>query len=96
MLPSSFNVEECKADFRFGRDEFINDISRSALCSSSCDTLLLKQPSFKSKVTLCDRLFTCTAPKLWNALPFELRDSKSLHIFKSKLKTHLFLLAFLS
>ena len=62
---------------------------------SSCDTLLLKQPSFKSKVTLGDRLFTCAAPKLWNALPFEVRDSKSFDIFKSKLKTHLFRLAFL-
>ena len=41
---------------------------------SSCDTPLLKQPSFKSKVTLGDRSFTCTAPKLWNALPFEVRD----------------------
>ena len=30
-----------------------------------------------------------------NALPFEVRDSKSLDIFKSKLKTHLFRLAFL-
>ena len=62
---------------------------------SSCDTLLLKQPSFKSKVTLCDRSFTCAAPKLWNALPFEVRDSKLLDVFKSKLKTHLFRLAFL-
>ena len=62
---------------------------------SSCDNLLLKQPSFKSKATLGDRSFTCAAPKLWNALPFEARDSKSLDIFKSKLKTHLFLLAFL-
>ena len=60
----------------------------------SCDTLLLKQPSFKSKVTLGDRSFTCAAPKLWNALPFKVRDSKS-DIFKSKLKTHLFHLAFL-
>lgn len=63
---------------------------------SSCDTLLLKQPSFKSKVTLGDRSFTCAVTKLWNALPFEVRDSKSLDIFKSKLKTHLFRLAFLS
>ena len=62
---------------------------------SSCDTLLLKQPSFKSKVTLGDRSFTCAAPKLWNALPFEVRDSKSLDVFKSKLKTHNFRLAFL-
>jgi len=62
---------------------------------SSCDTLLLKQPSFKSKVTLGDRSFTCAAPKLWNALPFEVGDPKSMDIFKSRSKTHLFRLAFL-
>ena len=60
------------------------------------DTFLLKQPAFISKATLGDRSFTWAAPKLWNALPFEVRDSKSLDIFKSKLKTHLFRLAFLS
>ena len=63
---------------------------------SSCDTLLLKQPEFKCKVTLGDRSFTCATPKLRNALPFEVRNSKSLDIFKSKLKTHLFRLAILS
>ena len=30
------------------------------------------------------------APKLWNALPRELRDIPYLHNFKSHLKTHLF------
>ena len=62
----------------------------------SSDTLLLKQPAFISKATLGDRSFTWAALKLWNALPFEVRDSKSLYIFKSKLQTHLFRLAFLS
>ena len=50
---------------------------------SSCDNLLLKQPSIKSKVTLGESSFTCAAPRLWNALPFEARDSKSLDSFKS-------------
>ena len=62
----------------------------------STDTLLLKQPGFKSKATLGERSFTWAVPKLWNALPFEVRDSKSTDTFKSKLKTHLFRLAFLS
>ena len=60
----------------------------------SSDTLLLKQPAFISKAALGDRSFTWAAPKLWNVLPFEVRDSKSLDILKSKLKTHLFALAF--
>ena len=51
---------------------------------SSCENLLLGKSSFKSYLTLGDRSFTCAAPKLWNTLPFEARDSKSLDIFKSK------------
>ena len=62
----------------------------------SRDTLLLKQPTFIAKVTLNDRSFTCAAPKLWNALPFEVRHAKSLDIFKTKSKSHPFYLAFLS
>ena len=62
----------------------------------SSDTLSLKQSSFISKATLGDRSFTWVASKLWNALPIEVRDSKTLDIFRSKLKTHLFRLAFLS
>jgi len=34
------------------------------------------------------------APKLWNALPAELRSISSLSAFKSSLKTQLFKLAF--
>ena len=55
----------------------------------SSDTFLVKQPGFISKATLGDRSFTCG-----NALPFEVRNSKSLDIFKSKLKAHLYHLAF--
>ena len=50
---------------------------------SSCDSLLLQQPSIKSKVTLGESSFTCAAPRLWNALPCEARDSKLLDSFKS-------------
>ena len=46
----------------------------------SSDTLSLKPPSFISKATLGDGSFTWVASKLWNALPFEVRDSKSLDI----------------
>ena len=62
----------------------------------SSDTPLLKQPAFISKATLGDRSLTWAAPKLWNALPFEVRNCKSLDIFKSKVKTHLSRLAVLS
>ena len=37
-----------------------------------------------------NRAFSLAAPMLWNALPAEIRAAKSIAIFKSKLKTHLF------
>ena len=57
---------------------------------NSSDNLLLSYPRFKSKATLGDRSFTCAAPKLWNALPFDIRSASTVSIFKAKLKTHLF------
>ena len=63
---------------------------------NSSDNLLLSYPRFKSKATLGDRSFTCAAPKLWNALPFDIRSASTVSIFKAKLKTHLFRHAFLS
>ena len=63
---------------------------------NSSDKLLLSYPRFKSKATLGDRSFTCASPKLWNALPFDIRSARSVSIFKAKLKTQLFRHAFLS
>ena len=42
-----------------------------------------------------DRALSVAGPKLWNALPRELRFCESLDSFKSKLKTHLFNEAFI-
>ena len=63
---------------------------------NSSDNLLPSYPRFKSKATLGDRSFTCAAPKLWNALPFDIRSASTVSIFKAKLKTHLFCHALLS
>ncbi|CAH3023361.1 unnamed protein product [Porites evermanni] len=57
---------------------------------SRLDNLLLSYPRFKSKATLGDHSFTCAAPKLWNALPFDIRSASTVSIFKAELKTHLF------
>ena len=38
-----------------------------------------------------DRAFANVAPKLWNTLPLEIRQSSSVEIFKKKLKHHLFM-----
>ena len=61
---------------------------------SSNDTLLLKMPSCKTKVTLGDRAFSCAAPKIWNNLPLSIRKSQSVTSFKTKLKIHLFVQSF--
>ena len=59
---------------------------------SSQDPTLLSHPSRKSRPTLGDRAFLNAAPNLWNNLPPCIRQSSSLNLFKSKLKTHLFIL----
>ena len=48
-----------------------------------------------STTTYGDRAFSIAAPKLWNSLPVNLRETISIHFFKSKVKTHLFQEAFL-
>ena len=68
--------------------------SHSHNLRSSNDTLLLKMPTCKTKVTLGDRAFSCAAPKIWNNLPLSIRKSQSVTSFKTKLKTHLFVQAF--
>ena len=40
--------------------------------------------------TYGDRSFSSAAPKLWNALPSGIKDSKTLEVFKKSVKTHLF------
>ncbi|PFX29714.1 putative RNA-directed DNA polymerase from transposon X-element [Stylophora pistillata] len=59
----------------------------------SCDQGLLKVPRTNFK-TFGDRAFARSGPFLWNELPLEIRNSPSVTIFKSKLKTHLFKLAY--
>lgn len=55
---------------------------------------LLTPASVKFKVTLGDRAFKSSAPKLWNSLPLSIRNIQSLNKFKAQIKTYLFKLAF--
>ena len=55
----------------------------------SADQLLLEQPTHKLKL-IGLRAFSVCAPYLWNPLPFEIKSSASVSIFKAKLKTYLF------
>jgi hypothetical protein len=59
---------------------------------SNSDTTKLYLPFVKLETAR--RSFSYAAPYTWNALPKELRELSSIDVFKSKLKTHLFLNAF--
>ena len=50
---------------------------------------LLIQPTCKTK-TYGDRAFFVCAPKIWNTVPLEIRQSSAVVLFKKKLKTFLF------
>ena len=54
---------------------------------------LLATTTYNNK-TYGGRAFSNCAPKLWNDLPLDIRQSSSLETFKNKLKTHLFKLAY--
>ena len=53
---------------------------------------LLLQPynAIKTKKTLGDRAFQVASPGLWNGLPNDIRSAKTMDVFKSLVKTHLF------
>ena len=55
----------------------------------SASKQLLSVPRYKLK-TYGHRAFSVAAPTLWNSLPLDIRNSGSINIFKSNLKTHLF------
>ena len=67
-------------------------MGRYALRSNN--ELLLKSPPCKTYTTLGDRAFMASGPKLWNALPVEIRYTNTVDRFKRLLKSHYFRLAF--
>ena len=68
--------------------------SSSAYSLRSNDTLFLDRPSEAMRPTLGARSFYAAAPALWNSLPADIREIKSISLFKKCLKTHLFKVAF--
>ena len=54
---------------------------------------LLEVPNVRLK-SYGDRAFSVAAPKLWNEIPSVIKFSPSVDVFKSRLKTYLFRLAF--
>ncbi|XP_043934439.1 uncharacterized protein LOC122807592 [Protopterus annectens] len=62
-----------------------------ALCSEDLSLLVVPRSRLKTRG---DRAFAVAAPKLWNELPLYIRQSSSVAVFKSKLKTYFYDLAF--
>ena len=52
----------------------------------------LLHPGPRSKRNYGHSSFVAAAPRLWNKLPLEIREAKSVTIFRKKIKTHLFTL----
>ena len=59
---------------------------------SSCDEKRFKTPLVKLKAG--EKCFSYSGPSVWNNLPIESRNAPSLEIFKRRLKTHLFGVAY--
>ena len=60
---------------------------------SAADMQRLVEPRF-NVASYGGRAFMCAGPRLWNALPLSVRGSTSVDMFKSRLKTHLFVGAY--
>ena len=60
----------------------------------SMSKLRLVEPSYKLSTYGFRAVFSVCAPRLWNGIPLEIRQSNSVSVFKKKLKTHLFKQAF--
>ena len=73
--------------------EMLKPMGQTNTRSTADDIIQLRIPKSRL-VNYGDRAFSVIAPKLWNALPGDVRKAESLAIFKSKLKTHFFKLAF--
>ena len=67
--------------------------SRRGLRSSTKNLDLLLIPPTKHK-TFVDRSFSVAAPRLWNDLPYYIKQVKNMLTFKRDLKTHLYKQAF--
>ena len=68
-----------------------------SVSTRSSDSLVLSIPIIPIipvRSSLGKRAFSVIGPRLWNSLPPDTRNSSSLPIFRSRLKTHLFKITF--
>ena len=70
--------------------ELITVRERTGMRLRSEEAIVLVVPPKPCLPSYGDRAFYIAAPVLWNALPANIRQAKTLETFKSLLKTHLF------
>ena len=70
-------------------DLLTNQVSKRTLRSSESSVGNYDIPFNKNK-TFSDRSFSFIGPKLWNDLPMNVKNSKSVDIFKHRLKSFYF------
>ncbi|KAJ0012425.1 hypothetical protein NQD34_016759 [Periophthalmus magnuspinnatus] len=71
--------------------ELLLSYEPSRPCASGCRLLVI--PKVRTH-THGEASFQFYGPRLWNSLPEDLRAAENIQVFKSRLKTHLFSIAF--
>uniref|UniRef100_A0A8C6LW02 Reverse transcriptase domain-containing protein n=1 Tax=Nothobranchius furzeri TaxID=105023 RepID=A0A8C6LW02_NOTFU len=100
-LPISYHIRFKVILFVFkvlnsGASKFLSDIIHRHVpvrSLRSADQRLLAMPRYSLK-SCGSHAFSVLGPSLWNELSADVKQAKSLETFKSRLKTHLFSLAF--
>ena len=99
-LPVSFRIQFKISFLTFQvlslkQPTYLSNLLSLAIPSRSLRTnkgRLLSVPRVKTKTG--SRAFSSCAPVLWNELPLSVRSAESASVFRKRLKTHLFGLAF--
>ncbi len=58
------------------------------VATRAADNLMLHVP--QTRLVLSDNDFAVVGPKLWNQLPFDIKNSESLEVFKTQIKSFKF------
>ena len=100
-LPVKYRIKYKLAVFGYRYFEctlpsYLHDLLQKSIPSRqlrSTNERRFKQPK-RNLVSYGERAFSFQVPMVWNNLPRELKNAKSLESFRKQLKTHLYLLAF--
>lgn len=85
---------------KFNQPQYLSDLIHLApnnfnlTLRSNDDVYRLEEPRAIRNKKFGERSFKYVAPRMYNALPLNIRKAKSVDVFKTKLKTHIFQKAF--